>query len=694
MKRIILISLILLFAWIPISLEVHTDSVDFVLLEAIADAHDIDDSAPTATPTVSTVEYEIDENGIKREVCSSTGILCGMTNALNGVMENIALLPIFISSFFVFIAGTLLNISILETVIRFGEHFNAVGGIPAAWGTLRDLANIFFIFALLTIAISTILGLQGYGYKQLLANLIIVALIINFSLFFTKFVIDTSNIFALQFYKGISVEESAPGINHPGDTGIANTFMKHLGVTNLWETDEVLKNLNRLNYSPSGGFGLMFLYSIFVSIFFMITAFVFIFAAIMLITRGVGFILLAILSPLAFAALILPKTRGIANQWWGKLWEYAIFAPALLILFWVITTIMPSITATFVSDPNAALLGSFSPDPQKRSGSISMILNFLILITLMLSSIIISNKLSIAGGKQATKLAGKATFGALGVGGRNTFGRAFSKLSQSEGLKEAAAGSGMAGFGARLALRTTRAGAAASYDIRGAPGVAEGVKGLKIDIGKPQKGGYEDTLKKQVEDRTKFAGSLAPSAIAQEEKKVSLKNEQEILEGSKEQRKVARKAVVDAEAKRNTLITRHNLAKKAHGDKSFEALSYEKDVQESKTEVNKANVRMVEEDKRVKEAQAKINKLDSIDKEKRAAKYAGTLASEKTLGTLFRKVPRKNKEAAIKIKSGKSDNDKLTEILEKRYAKKKDKEDKEKSEVPAGPEEKEEEKKE
>ena len=66
--------------------------------------------------------------------------------------------------------------------------------IPMAWAVVRDLSNIFFILILLYIAIQTILGI-GHETKKMIAKVVIIALLINFSMFFTKVVIDSSNIF-------------------------------------------------------------------------------------------------------------------------------------------------------------------------------------------------------------------------------------------------------------------------------------------------------------------------------------------------------------------------------------------------------------------------------------------------------------------------------------------------------------------
>ena len=81
--------------------------------------------------------------------------------------------------------------------------------VSQAWGAVRDIANIFFIITLLYIAIKTILGLNVTDNKRLVGAVIIVALIINFSLFTTKVVIDTSNILAKVFYNNITSKDAS-----------------------------------------------------------------------------------------------------------------------------------------------------------------------------------------------------------------------------------------------------------------------------------------------------------------------------------------------------------------------------------------------------------------------------------------------------------------------------------------------------
>jgi len=103
------------------------------------------------------------------------------------------------STWLLYTAGT-----IFDTMLIFSLSNKMINQpfVTEAWEAVRDVANMAFIFVLLYIAIATILNLGDY--KKLLVNLVIVALVINFSAFFTKIIIDASNIVALGFYNAIS----------------------------------------------------------------------------------------------------------------------------------------------------------------------------------------------------------------------------------------------------------------------------------------------------------------------------------------------------------------------------------------------------------------------------------------------------------------------------------------------------------
>ncbi len=80
--------------------------------------------------------------------------------------------------------------------------------VEAAWGTVRDVANIFFLLGLLYVAIQIVLDIGVSEKKKMIGNIIVMALLVNFSLFATQVVIDASNIVARVFYNQIESVDS------------------------------------------------------------------------------------------------------------------------------------------------------------------------------------------------------------------------------------------------------------------------------------------------------------------------------------------------------------------------------------------------------------------------------------------------------------------------------------------------------
>ena len=92
------------------------------------------------------------------------------------------------TGFFTGLAGMLLNTSIELFVVEMGTNIS--GGLSqplnAAWTIVRDLVNLTFIFGLIYVGILTILELGSSSTKKMVASIVIAALLVNFSLFFSK----------------------------------------------------------------------------------------------------------------------------------------------------------------------------------------------------------------------------------------------------------------------------------------------------------------------------------------------------------------------------------------------------------------------------------------------------------------------------------------------------------------------------
>ncbi len=138
--------------------------------------------------------------------------------------------------------------------------------VPVAWAVVRDFSNIFFILILLYVAIQTILGL-GHETKKVIVHVVIMALLINFSLFFTKIVIDTSNIIALVFYNKLDAQ-TYNGVGNPtrfsesstpnNEPDISGALYKNFNATTLVDRDflEKLKTIPIAGSNDTGGLGL------------------------------------------------------------------------------------------------------------------------------------------------------------------------------------------------------------------------------------------------------------------------------------------------------------------------------------------------------------------------------------------------------------------------------------------------------
>jgi hypothetical protein len=71
------------------------------------------------------------------------------------------------------------------------------------WISVRDIANMGFIFILIYIAVTIIIRAETNRTMEMLVRVIAIALIINFSFFFVRIVIDMGNVVAINFYNKI-----------------------------------------------------------------------------------------------------------------------------------------------------------------------------------------------------------------------------------------------------------------------------------------------------------------------------------------------------------------------------------------------------------------------------------------------------------------------------------------------------------
>ncbi|MBP9842935.1 MAG: hypothetical protein KBC62_02930, partial [Candidatus Pacebacteria bacterium] len=141
-----------------------------------------------------------------------------------------------------YISGIVFDYSINSFVIGFADYYTNSGvgfAVDRTWVTIRDFVNLFFIFGLVYIGFKMILDSDDSNTRRWLVNLIIAALLINFSLFITKFVVDFSNQLSTQiaisgFNAQVVGNGNAMGTGSAWKVDITNQILSLMGIASLF----------------------------------------------------------------------------------------------------------------------------------------------------------------------------------------------------------------------------------------------------------------------------------------------------------------------------------------------------------------------------------------------------------------------------------------------------------------------------
>ncbi len=338
------------------------------------------------------------------------------------------------------------------------------GFIGSAWATVRDIANLFFIIALLWVAIQTILGIGHHG-KNMIATIVIVALVINFSLFVTQVIIDSSNILAKVFYNHIDAKGANGEIVGPTD-------QKSITVSLVSAF-----NPQQMIYDATDKIGVSFLTILLSTALMIFMIIIFLSVAFLFVGRVAGLWISMIFAPIAFASYTLPvDIPGIGHkEWWDKLLEQAFMAPIFIFFLYVILLLGKSFQL-IVSD--------YTSTDSTLAAVMKVTIPFMLIFILLREAKKLAVKYSGEMGAAFTKVGG---FAMGAVGGAAAFaltggvGKLAGMAGKSAWVQENIEKKGMAGFGARMALRTADYGQKATFDIRKSP-VGTALAGQGIDL--------------------------------------------------------------------------------------------------------------------------------------------------------------------------------------------------------------------
>jgi hypothetical protein len=243
------------------------------------------------------------------------------------------------------------------------------GIVVTGWKLVRDFSNLLFIFALFVIAFTLILGLDeraegapmGLDPKRTIARVIIMALLVNFSFFLGRSVIDITNVVGLTFYNKITAAPQAT----PGDSTAASSDVKGgpgdpasfyenaVGIRSI--STGILAQVNpqslllgNKDVHGSGTFWKSYDWSTYISIWFLtfvsaafniFLMYIFGTIAILFLSRTIGLFLGIIISPIAFVSYTIPALQKKSfigfDDWLKQFLGLAFMAPIFLFFLYI-----------------------------------------------------------------------------------------------------------------------------------------------------------------------------------------------------------------------------------------------------------------------------------------------------------------------------------------------------------------------
>ncbi len=299
--------------------------------------------------------------------------------------------------------------------------------VTLGWGITRDLANMFFILILLTIALATVLKIQSYAIKQLWWKVLVAAILINFSLVIAGFVIDFTQVLTAFFLNQIT---------GGGSFGTITTRLAaSMQIINFYNpATPTSMGQGIVQFGASGIAAVVGIILTLVGL--VVTVFVFGALAVFLIVRILYIWFLLIFAPIVWMLWVLPATQKYFSQWWDSFINWTFFAPIYVFMIYLSLSIFDATgkfkTGLFPTG-NAAWN---TPTPGLTTvGMPQAIFQWILVIAMMFGALIVAQKFGVEGAAGARKI-----LTGWGTDSKNWAGRQLRRQALGVGAKEAAPG--------------------------------------------------------------------------------------------------------------------------------------------------------------------------------------------------------------------------------------------------------------
>lgn len=303
--------------------------------------------------------------------------------------------------------GDLLNWAIEDFVIGFGDIYLTWGvgvAVENGWKIIRDILNISFIFGIVFIGLRLIFDADDSSAKRSLGYLLAAALLINFSLFISKFVVDFSNSLAAVIYNTGLKTASA-------DLGAS--FINMLGLSTLVDNGGGTLTVGS---EISGGLAIVFGTFIFM----LLAAYALAAGAFLIFVRGIALIFFMIFSPVMFLGWIFPQFKSFTSKYWGMFLSNAFMAPAYLFCIYLTFSIMSGFKYQIKTTGGGSMGNLFA---ETYTGNVNALIVFTLAIGMMLASISIAKRMGAFGGGLVVSVGNSMRKSGQSFVGRNSVGR-------------------------------------------------------------------------------------------------------------------------------------------------------------------------------------------------------------------------------------------------------------------------------
>ncbi len=282
-------------------------------------------------------------------------------------------------------SGAIFDVGLNKFLLGFGDLYynhNVGVAVEETWKIVRDLFNLTFIFGLVYIGFKMILDADDHNGRKMLVNLIGAALLVNFSLFIIKFLIDISDITASVIANGFRDTPS-----------ISNAFINVINLGTILKLDQ-----SQFVTLEQGGGAFTYIFGI--MIFFAVASFVFAAGGILLMIRFIVLNIYLVFSPVMFIGWVFPSFAHHSKKYIDGFLGQAFFAPAYLLMLYLSFKVL----STYADVQNVDYGLMFASGAVNASSAEMAIPFFILAMIFLVASLVVAKNMGAVGASTAVSI--------------------------------------------------------------------------------------------------------------------------------------------------------------------------------------------------------------------------------------------------------------------------------------------------